>query len=413
MSSNLKIAIVGGGVSGLIAAQCCERIGHQVHLFEKEDALGGRVQTDVEAGYLLDRGFQVLLDAYPLAKKYLDYDALQLKPFLPGALVMRNGKRSKLGDPLRDASFLIPTLFSEHATLSDKWKIFRLSQSLKQKSLAAIFSEPEQSTLQYLKSYGFSAKVITRFFEPFFAGIFLEPRLSTSSRMFEFVYKMFSEGSAVIPKDGMGAISNYLADQLTTTDVHLKTAVDHVDTGVLKLSDGTKVEVDAIILATASQALMPARGKEIAWKSCETFYFETEECEITEPIIGLVPEKDALINTVHYPTQLQPSQKGQHHLLSVTVLKEHDLNEQELHTRVLDDLKQFCGITPTRLLKKYTIEKALPDLKSVAYEPDQEQIDLAPGIFAAGDVLLNGSLNAAMLAGERAAERVFTFLKSS
>ena len=37
-------------------------------------------------------------------------------------------------------------------------------------------------------------------------GIFLENELKTSSRMFEFVFKMFSEGDTAIPGRGMGMI---------------------------------------------------------------------------------------------------------------------------------------------------------------------------------------------------------------
>ena len=44
--------------------------------------------------------------------------------------------------------------------------------------------------------------------------IFLEPELATSSRMFEFVYKMFGEGNAVIPKARMGAIAKQLSGSL-------------------------------------------------------------------------------------------------------------------------------------------------------------------------------------------------------
>jgi phytoene dehydrogenase-like protein len=41
------------------------------------DAGGGRVRTDVVEGFRLDRGFQVLLTAYPAAKKWLDFDRLE------------------------------------------------------------------------------------------------------------------------------------------------------------------------------------------------------------------------------------------------------------------------------------------------------------------------------------------------
>lgn len=37
-------------------------------LLEASDGVGGRVRTDTEAGFLLDRGFQIFLTSYPECK---------------------------------------------------------------------------------------------------------------------------------------------------------------------------------------------------------------------------------------------------------------------------------------------------------------------------------------------------------
>jgi hypothetical protein len=55
--------------------------------------------------------------------------------------------------------------------------------------------------------------MIDRFLRPFLGGIFLERELDTSSRMLDFVWRMFSTGAAALPADGMGAITRQLADQ--------------------------------------------------------------------------------------------------------------------------------------------------------------------------------------------------------
>ena len=175
-------------------------------VLEKADAVGGRVRTVEKNGYHLDLGFQVLLSAYPLANKYLDFDALRLRRLESGSQIYVDGKRFLIGDALRNIRFLAPTLLADIGSLTDKVKVLALSRRLKKKPLGAIFDSPETSTLEYLRSQGFSEKIIDRFFRPFFSGIFLEPELRTSSRMFEFVYKMFGEGYASIPEQGIGAI---------------------------------------------------------------------------------------------------------------------------------------------------------------------------------------------------------------
>ena len=192
-NSQKKIGIIGAGVSGLIAALELEKAGFAVTIFEKTDRVGGRVKTDLENGVRMDHGFQVLLEAYPMTKSYLDYKALDLKKFLPGAVVYKNGNRQTLGDPLRELSLLLPTLFSSLGTLSDKFKILALNRELKHTSIDTLFTEKETTTLQYLSQSGFSDSMINNFFRPFFSGIFLEPNLETSSRMFRFVYKMFRQ----------------------------------------------------------------------------------------------------------------------------------------------------------------------------------------------------------------------------
>ena len=212
-----KIHIIGAGVSGLIAAQVLENYGYQPTIIEATSSVGGRVKSDLVNGYSLDRGFQVLLTSYPAAKKYLDFETLTLQKLLPGAVIFKNGKAQTIGDPLRSISLLIPTLFSSIGSLSDKLKILKLNTLLKKKNVDTIFKEDEKTTFQYLKDIGFSEEMIQTFFKPFFSGIFLEPNLDTSSRMFEFVYKMFGEGLAVLPKAGIQAISDQLKDNLKNT----------------------------------------------------------------------------------------------------------------------------------------------------------------------------------------------------
>ena len=101
-TEDIKIHIIGGGISGLIAAQVLENYGFAPIVLEASDRVGGRVKTDLVNGYLLDHGFQVLLSNYPAAKKYLNYKELELQEFKSGAAIFVNGKQKVIGDPLRD-----------------------------------------------------------------------------------------------------------------------------------------------------------------------------------------------------------------------------------------------------------------------------------------------------------------------
>ena len=60
-----EVVIVGAGLAGLAAARQLHRAGRDVVVLEASDGVGGRVRTDLVDGYQLDRGFQVVLTAYP------------------------------------------------------------------------------------------------------------------------------------------------------------------------------------------------------------------------------------------------------------------------------------------------------------------------------------------------------------
>ncbi|WP_226064590.1 NAD(P)/FAD-dependent oxidoreductase [Kaistella polysaccharea] len=407
-----KIHIIGAGVAGLIAAQTLENHGYSPTLIEALASVGGRVKTDIVEGYQLDHGFQVLLTSYPAAQKFLDYNALELQNFLPGAAIFEDGKENQIGDPLRDFSLLIPTVFSSLIPLRDKIKILQLNLKLKAKSISDIFAETEKTTFQYLKDFGFSAQVITQFFKPFFSGIFLETKLETSSRMFEFVYKMFGTGNAALPKAGIQAIPNQLATKLETTEILFNTKVSSVQDGTIILENGKVLESDYTIIATDASHLIPAFKREaLTWKSCFTFYFEAKKRVIEKPLIGLLPKKKAIINNIFYHTSLETSVNAGKELLSVTVVDHQNLRGEQLTEQVISELKDHFHIEVLRLIKIYEIPKALPDLRNLKYGLSPAETQYSSKIFLAGDTLLNGSLNAAMLSGESSALALIEALK--
>lgn len=405
------IHIIGGGISGLIAARVLEEHGLSATIIEATDRLGGRVKTDVVDGYSLDHGFQILLTAYPAAKKYLDFDALALQEFLPGAAIFKNGKQKIIGDSLRNLSLLLPTLFSGIGTVNDKLKILALNRRLKKKSIQNIFTQKEKTTAAYLKEIGFSNAIITDFFTPFFSGIFLENKLETSSRMFEFVYKMFAEGNAALPKDGIEAIPKQLFEKLKSTTCTLNTKVKSVENGSIKLESGEALKSNFTIIATqASELVANLKNQNTLWKSCETLYFEVDKREIKKPLIGLIAAPNALVNNVFYHTSLQTSARTTKELLSVTVIDTQNLTTKQLVTGVQKELKALCNINTSTFIKHYNIPMALPNLQDIQYEMLPSETRLTETIFLAGDTQLNGSLNAAMIAGERAALEVINLV---
>jgi protoporphyrinogen oxidase len=381
-----KIHIVGAGVSGLIAASVLEDSGYHPTVLEASDAVGGRVKTDIVNGTPLDYGFQVLLTAYPMVKKYLNLAALELCYFLPGASIFYQGSKTTIGDPMRNLSLLLPTVFSNTATISDKIKILRLQTTLRKKSLEAIFNSKEINTLQYLKDKGFSDTIIERFFKPFFSGIFLEDELQTSSRMFEFVYKMFGEGLAAIPQKGIQAIPEQLKSNLKKTAFQFNAEVAEVKDNQIVLRNGTKLDSHFAIIGTeANQLVSNLRKQEVQWKACDTLYFSTPKTKSSPKLIGLIADQDAIINNVVSLTDLFELSNTDK-VLSVTVVKQHGLTSEELIKKVSNELKEKFDIEKTEVIKHYKIKKALPDIFNLKNDLAPEETRLTTRIFLAGEL---------------------------
>jgi hypothetical protein len=128
-------------------------------------------------------------------------------------------------------------------------------------------------------------------------------------------------------------------------------------------------------------------------------------------MIGLVSREDSLINNIFYHTSVATHNNNTEELLSVTIVKEHQLSEEQLIATVKKQLKEECHIDTITFLEIYSIKRSLPDLKNIKYDVSPSETKLSPGIYLAGDVQLNGSLNAAMIAGEKAALQVIASLK--
>ena len=409
---NIKVHIIGGGISGLIAAKVLERNGLSPVILEAGDRVGGRLKTDIVNGYQLDQGFQVLLSNYEAVQKYLDYNKLNLQKLKPGAYILVNGKQKKFGDPTRDLSLLIPTIFNNIGTLKDKLKIAILNFKIQKKSIGNIFESPEITTLQYLKNIGFSNKIIHNFFQPFFSGIFLETELKTSSRMFEFIFKMFGEGLALIPRNGIEEIAKQLKSQLTKTTFKFSSRVKKINNNDIMLENGETLNTDFIIIATeASQLIENLKCQEINWKSCQNLYFTTDKRIFKKPFIGLIPNNKSLINNIFYPSSIESKFRGEKDLLSVSIIKEHNYSDNKLIDVVKKELQEICKIENISFLKLYNLPKALPHLNNLQYDLAPSETKLKDGIFLAGDLLLNGSLNAAMIAGEKAAYGILETLE--
>ena len=306
-----EVVIVGGGLSGLCCALELYRNGVSFLLVEATDRVGGRVKTDQCDGFLLDRGFQVLLTAYPEAQRVLDYSALRLKPFYPGALVYDGSRFHRLADPWRKTADSIKSILSPVGSLTDKLRIARFRRQVLDLSLENLMASEESTTQQRLEKLGFSPKIIDSFFQPFLGGVFLDADLTTSSRMLDFVFRMFSIGETAIPEKGMEAIPRQLLSMLPRDSVITDATVKEIKTDstelIVTLASGEKIETQTVVLATNGLDNLLSEKKKPKSRVVSCFYFVSELPPITESILVLNGTKSGLVNNLCVPSNMSPN----------------------------------------------------------------------------------------------------------
>ncbi len=377
-------------------------------IFEKSDRIGGRIKTDTIDGIRMDHGFQVFLTAYPEARAILDYDALHLKPFYAGAAVATKSGIKQIGDPLREPGLLFSTLFSPLASMSDKFSTLGVKRRLTAKPENKIFASNEVDTMTYL-SNSFSKEYIAAFFQPFYKGIFLDENLETSSRMFEFVFKMFSTGEAALPLQGMEEIPKQIASKLKSNVFFLQEEVTALEKGKVYTSSGREIEADAVLVATEGSSKINSRfsGIKQEKRSVRNVYFLSDSLPFEKPMVILTPECE-IVNNIAVLSQVSPAYapRGKH-LISVSVLGNPEIPNESLPDKILGDIEPyFKGTANWEFLKTYDIDYALPDQKSVKGDLDALDVSIEEGIYVCGDHLLNGSINAAMKSGRIAAQTI-------
>lgn len=405
-----RVLIVGGGIAGLSCAVRLAEAGRHVRLFEAADGVGGRIRTDDVDGFRLDRGFQVLLTAYPEARAVLDYDKLKLGRFEPGAMIWFDGKFHRLVDPWRRPRHLMSTAVSRVGSIADKVRLARLRSNVTSGTLESRYELPEMTTIDYLQSAGFSQRMLRRFFRPFLGGIFLDPSLTTSSRMFEFVFRMFSLGDAALPAEGMQQLPLQLASRLPAGSVQCNTRVTEIGANHVRLESGERITGSAVVVATESPQAEKLCGESFQKESNSVacLYFSADHPPVDEGILLLNGEEGGPINNLCVPSNVCPTYApvGKS-LVSASVL-DATLSDDELELAVRSQLEEWFGeVAKTwQHLRTYRIHYALPSQQPPALTPVEKPVETAAGIFVCGDHRDTASIQGAMSSGRRVAEAV-------
>ncbi|MGD9793354.1 MAG: NAD(P)/FAD-dependent oxidoreductase [Acidimicrobiia bacterium] len=412
MPTRTDVVIVGAGLAGLAAARSLHAAGRSVLIVEASDGIGGRVRTDEVDGFLLDRGFQVLLTAYPELKRQLDLSRLDLRAFDPGAAVWLDGRRYELGDPFRNPSTLWATTRAPIGSLADKARILKLRRRVTRGVGNQLLQSTDLPTITALRAEGFSTKIIERFFRPLFGGISLDVSLDESRRMFDVIFRSLSLGDSVVPSRGMGAIPAQLAEKIPSESIALNRPVRSIDLDGVA-GDGWRVDADVVIVATDGPTASKLLGiAPVGSKPVSCVYFDA-------PAGVMAPSKLVELDASHSGPALNvaimsdvaPSYAPTGRTLVAAACP--GAQPESLEPSVRAQLRGWYGPTVDdwRHLRTYHIAHGQPDQRAPLHP--KQAIRLGERLFVCGDHRDTASIQGALFSGRRTGEAVADALRTS
>lgn len=406
------VIVIGAGLAGLSCARHVQRAGRSVAVLEASDGVGGRVRTDIVDGFRLDRGFQVLLTAYPEVRSEIDLVKLSMRNFDPGALVRGQSKNHVVTDPFRDPAHLASTALAPIGTVLDKARIALFRLRMQRTPARKLLRGVDIPTADALAAEGFSRRIVDRFFKPLVGGIQLDPHLATSRRMFDVIFQSLANGDTGVPALGMGALSDQLASHLHPSVVRLDTPVASLGAGTVTTARGDTITARAIVVATEGPAAAALTGIPVPGsRPVSCFYFAAPKAPTAHKLIALDGYSGGPVLNLAVMSNVAPeyAPEGQH-LIAAACPGATEETHPGLRDTVLAQLRWWWGqdVTQWRHLRTYNIRHGQPD-QTPPFSP-KKPVALGDGLFVTGDHRDTGSIQGAMYSGRRCAAAVLEYL---
>ncbi|MFM8385919.1 MAG: FAD-dependent oxidoreductase [Planctomycetia bacterium] len=399
------LVIVGAGLAGLSCALRARELGLCPLVLEASDGVGGRVRTDEVEGFRLDRGFQVLLTAYPALAPWLP--SLDPRPFAAGARVQWQGRMRGLFDPRRHPLKALGGLAGGPGGLRERLRLLGLAREAAGAPATRLLDGESGSAAAMLDARGIRDGLRRGFVQPWLAGIFLDGSLSTPAAWMQYVLHMFAHGRAALPARGMGELPRVMASRLPAGTVRLRSPVARVEASAVTLAGGERVTARAVVVATEQPACERLLGRPGGppGRHVTCHYFAAAGDPLRgEPVLVLDGEGRGPVNNLCVPSNVSPAlAPAGAALVSATVLREAPGDEAAQEQAVRAQMRGWFGaqVDGWRALRTYRIAHALP---AAAIARPRGPREAAPGVWLAGDHVETASIQGALDSGARAAE---------
>ncbi len=467
-----RVAVIGGGISGLATAHRLTELNNQVSisLFELADRIGGVLETKRQDGFLLEWGADNFITNVPWALDLcrrigFEDQLVQTGEAHRGAFVVHKGRLRK-----------IPQGFIIMAP-SRVWPVITtpiLGPFAKLRMAAEFFvSRREEDSDESLAAFvirRFGRQTYDRLVQPLIGGIYTgDPsKLSLQSTMPRFREMEKSHGSLiravmsqarkqpksdrnssggrysmfVAPRDGISSLVQALADRLPSGSIRLQAGVNrlakHPDGGWLISAGGDTSEAehfDAVVLATQAKAAsqlvadtdrtLAHELSEIHHSGCSIVTLAYQRSQVKHPLDGfgfVVPavENRKIISGSFSSVKYVGRAPEGHVLMRVFIggalqAELVDLPDDQLTEIATRELAELLGIHGLPSLVRIA---RLPASMPQYYVGHRDRVAMireraasAGGLFLTGNAYGGVGIPFCIQGGEKTAEQVLEFLK--
>jgi hypothetical protein len=406
----VDVLVIGAGLAGLRCAGVLAAAARDVHVWEQDDDVGGRVRTDAFDGFLCDRGFQVLNPAYPELRRAVDVTALDLQPFGAGVALRRQSGSAVLAHPLREPKLVPKMLASGVIRPRDLVAIARWALPALRPAALKSHVGADITLRAGLDEKGVSGE-LRRLIDRFLAGVLLEDTGSSSNAFALLLARMFLLGVPALPAAGMQSLPRLMATPLSGL-----ISLNHAVTGIER--DGTSWRVsgpDASVRAnTVVVATDPTTAATLTGSSpppthgVVTDWWSTDEAPTTRPMLWVDARRDPpgpVLNTAVISAAAPGYAPAGQHLIAASALLDTDgaAPPDSVTRRHAADIMGADGGS-WKLLTRSHIRHALP--AQPAPLRLRQPVAVGDGLWWCGDHRDTASIQGALVSGRRTAEAI-------
>jgi oxygen-dependent protoporphyrinogen oxidase len=455
-----RIVVVGGGITGLAAAQRLIELGQtNVTLIEASPRLGGTIQTEHRDGFLIERGPDSFISEKPeavqLAKRLgLESQLIQTNEEYRRSFIVRNGRLRAVPEgfqllaPSRIWPFLTSDIFSFGAKARIAMELFLPRKSTN--------GTQDESLASFVRRR-LGREALERMAQPMVGGIYTAdpetlslratlPRFLDMEREHRsLILAMLRQGQAQKSGTSGARYSLFLSfdrgmqvlvDELASVkaDVRLNTRVESLkfdrtwnittNTGERFEAESVCLAVPAYIAASLLNGSVAAKLNQIKYASTATINFAYKRSAINHSLNGfgfVVPliEKRSLIACTFSSVKFSGRAPSGYALLRAFAggalqPEVFALDEAEMAARVEADLRELLGITTKPLfIEVAKWERSMPQYEVGHLDRVNEienEVSKLPGLALAGNSYRGAGIPDCIRGGQSAAESIVTYL---